>query len=108
MKHGEIIYKDAVNAILTVLKKGDIGEAYNAANEETYCSIYEMACLVAEKCANNTIKVIINEAEENQFGYAPVLSMNLDTSKLRELGWMPTCGLERMFNEMIKYMCDAE
>lgn len=100
--------KDAVNAILTVLKKGDIGEAYNAANEETYCSIYEMACLVAEKCANNTIKVIINEAEENQFGYAPVLSMNLDTSKLRELGWMPTCGLERMFNEMIKYMCDAE
>lgn len=100
--------KDAVDAILTVLKKGDIGEAYNAANEETYCSIYEMACLVAEKCANNTIKVIINEAEENQFGYAPVLSMNLDTSKLRELGWMPTCGLERMFNEMIKYMCDAE
>ena len=100
--------KDAVDAILTVLKKGDIGEAYNAANEETYCSIYEMACLVAEKCANNTIKVIINEAEENQFGYAPVLSMNLDTSKLRGLGWMPTCGLERMFNEMIKYMRDAE
>lgn len=100
--------KDAVDAILTVLKKGDIGEAYNAANEETYCSIYEMACLVAEKCANNTIKVIINEDEENQFGYAPVLSMNLDTSKLRRLGWMPTCGLERMFNEMIKYMCDAE
>ena len=93
---------------MTVLKKGDIGEAYNAANEETYCSIYEMACLVAEKCANNTIKVIINEDEGNQFGYAPVLCMNLDTSKLRGLGWRPTCGLERMFNEMIKYMRDAE
>ena len=42
---------DAVKAILTVLLKGESGQAYNAANKETYCSIYEMAQLVAKECA---------------------------------------------------------
>lgn len=47
--------QDVVEAILTVLLKGENGEAYNAANEETYCSIYEMAQLVATRCARGRI-----------------------------------------------------
>lgn len=96
--------EDAANAILTVLLKGTVGEAYNAANEDTYCSIYEMAHLVAEKCANNKISVVIKEKDTEKLGYAPVLHMNLDTSKLKSLGWKPYCGLEKMFSKMIKGM----
>ena len=49
---------DAVTAILTVLLKGKNGEAYNAANEDTYCSIKEMAELVARmKEVNVVVKV---------------------------------------------------
>ena len=51
---------DAVSAILTVLLNGKIGEIYTAANEETYCSIYEMAKLVAEM---NGIDVEIKEQD---------------------------------------------
>ncbi len=96
---------DAVSAILTVLLRGSDGEAYNAANEETYCSIREMADLAARECAEGKIKVRIEaDKDPSVFGYAPTLHMNLDTSKLRALGWHPSCGLAESYRRMIKSM----
>lgn len=101
-KRNYLYTEDAVNAILTVMLNGKVGEAYNAANEDTYCSIYDMACLVAEKCAKNKIGVKINNTSDlEQHGYAPTLKMNLDTSKLKKIGWKPTVDLVNMFNNMI-------
>ena len=102
-KRNYLSVNDAVDAVLTVLLKGNVGEAYNASNEDTYCSIYDMASLVADKCANGRISVIIDEDDVNR-GYAPTLKMNLDSSKLRSLGWEPRIGLEDMFNTMINDM----
>ena len=92
-KRSYLYTEDAVNAILTVLLKGKDGEAYNAANEDTYCSIYEMARLVADNCAGSKINVIIEESDSTSLGYAPTLHMNLDTGKLQKLGWKPKVGL---------------
>ena len=92
---------DAAAAILTVLAFGEVGEAYNAANEETYCSIYEMAQMVANECAAGDITVRIEAEDASKFGYAPVLHMNLDTFKLRSLGWEATVGLKDQFDRMI-------
>lgn len=105
-KRNYLYTDDAVNAVLTVLLRGESGEAYNAANESTYCSIYEMACLVAEKCAKKQIKVII-KADDNaeRLGYAPTLHMNLDTTKLQKLGWQASVNLEDMYHNMILDMC---
>lgn len=101
-KRSYLYTEDAADAILKVLLNGAVGEAYNAANEETYCSIYEMALMVAEKCADGRIEVIIdNEINADELGYAPVLHMNLDTSKLQSLGWKAEYGLEDMFKNMI-------
>lgn len=82
---------DAVSAILTILLKGENGQAYTVANEETYCSIYEMASLVAGKYG---IQVEIQEQDIASQGYANTLYMNLDTAKLQKLGWKPQVGLE--------------
>ena len=93
---------DAVNAIFTILYKGKNGKAYNVANENTYCSIYEMAKMVAEKCANPPVTVVINDTENiSQFGYAPTLKMNLATDEVRSLGWKAETGLLESFKNMI-------
>lgn len=103
-KRAYLFIDDAVSAILTVLIKGKIGEAYNAANEDTYCSIYEMAELVANKCCNQTIGIVIAENDVSNYGYAPTLKMNLSTKKIQEIGWKATTNLQEMFQKTINYM----
>lgn len=104
-KRSYLYTEDAVDAILTVLLNGKPMEAYNAANEETYCSIYDMACLVADKFGQGRITVKIEAQEDlTTYGYAPTLHMNLDTTKIRSLGWSPKAGLVDMFEKMIEYM----
>lgn len=101
-KRNYLYVDDAVSAVLTLLLKGKNGEAYNVANEDTYCSISEMAKLVADM-AGGKIKVIYEIPENlDSYGYAPPLKMNLDTSKIRELGWCPTKGLIEMYENLIE------
>jgi UDP-glucuronate decarboxylase len=89
---------DAVNAIFTVLLKGEAGEAYNAANEQAYCSIKEMAETVAnldiiKAKYGGPVSVVIDESKNDGKTYPPELYMNLDTKKYRNwagkhrLGW---------------------
>lgn len=103
-KRNYLYTADAVTAILSVLLSGKSGEAYNAANEETYCSIYEMAELVAGLSEDGKTSVKIEIEDESAFGYAPTLKMNLDTSRLRGLGWSAKTDLKEMFSRLITCM----
>lgn len=88
---------DAVTAVLTVLLRGADGEAYNAANEATYCSVRAMAELVARTCAGGRVRVRVEPQDVGGLGYAPTLRMDLDTAKLQALGWRPTTSLAEMY-----------
>lgn len=105
-KRSYLYLADACAAILIVMAKGRCGEAYNAANEETYCSIKQMADLVADHIAEGKITVRVAPDKELQkiYGYAPALKVNLDTSKLQEIGWKPETGLVDMYKRMITCM----
>lgn len=93
---------DAVTAILTILTNGTSGQAYNVANESTYCSIYEMAKLVAS--LNSKISVKIEAGNSTANGYAPTLKSNLSCAKLNKLGWKAEFGLRETFVKMINDM----
>lgn len=105
---------DAVTAILTVLLLGKDGEAYNAANEQTYCSIKEMAETVANLPIirdkfNGPVSVVIDESKNDTKIYPPELYMDLDTSKLKTIGWTATSNLGDMFTRMIQTdICGGE
>jgi nucleoside-diphosphate-sugar epimerase len=101
-KHNYLYAADAVTAILTIILNGANGEAYNATNEATYCAIYEMAQLVAQKCSKGEISVEIQLEDESKFGYAPTLKMNLSSQKLEKLGWNATTDLLQAMNRIIE------
>lgn len=103
-KRSYLYTADAATAIFMVLLRGENGEAYNAANESSYCSIYEMAQMVAAIDENSPIKVIVNEKNPDNFGYAPTLHMNLSTEKLQNLGWKPSINLKESFIRLISSM----
>lgn len=48
---------DAVSALLTVMLKGEPGCAYNAANPSTYCSVREMAEMVATLVPDGNVQL---------------------------------------------------
>lgn len=100
-KRNYLYTADAVAAILVVLTRGAHGEAYNAANEEIFCSIREFAEVVCRECGEGQIEVEVRVEDGSKYGYAPTLFMNLDTGKLRELGWRACYPL----GEMVRRLC---
>ncbi len=92
---------DAVSALLLLCIKGVAGETYNIANEDTTCSIAEMAQIVAN-LSNGTTKVIFNLSTDTaQLGYNPEMKIKLLSNKLRKLGWKPTNDITTAFKKAI-------
>ena len=100
-KRSYVYTMDAVAAVLTIMTKGTRGEAYNIANEDAYCSILDMANMVAKEIADDKISVLIREDATAAKAYLPDLCMNLDCSKLRSLGWKPSIRLKDMYLRMM-------
>ena len=89
---------DAITAILYILLKGEAGEAYNVANEDTYISAKGMAEFLRDNF-NPSISVRV-ELNDNM-GYAPVTKLKLSSQRLRSLGWCPKMGLKDIFRSLI-------
>ena len=102
-KHQYLYSADAVSAILTVLLKGENNTCYNAANPETYCSIFEMGQLVANTISEGRIKVVL-DIKDTEGLYPPPSFLNLDITRIKGLGWNAEIGLEEMFRRMIAVM----
>lgn len=92
---------DAVSAILTVLLKGETGQAYNAGNPETYCSVREMAEFVASNFATKPIKVICLGNEKECKKFPPAHFYNLSMKEIEKLGWRQDKGLIEMYQRLI-------
>lgn len=94
---------DAVSAILVSLLKAEPGQAYTVANPDTYCSIKDMAQMVADELAGRDIKVVFDIVEDiEKLGYTGTLFMDLDVEKMEGLGWRTGTDLKSMFERMIR------
>lgn len=95
---------DAICGILTILLKGENGQAYNVVCETTTMKIAEMAALVANEISGGKINLIFDIPESSlTYGYAPDVVLRLDGAKLRSLGWEPRIApdLATMYRRMI-------
>ena len=95
---------DAVSAIETILEKGETATPYTVANEDTFCTVREMAeaLAAAHPESGSSVKFDFSDAEKR--GFAPPFRMKLDCSRLRALGWTPKTGLMETFDRMIAHM----
>lgn len=94
---------DAVTAILTVLLNGEAGQAYNAANPDTYCSVYEMAEMCARDISGGSIGVKFSLNDDVSMYPAPGY-LRLDVSALKRCGWHPSVSLQEMYRRTIEYV----
>lgn len=93
-----VIYTlDAISAVLTVLFKGVSGEAYNATNPSTFCSVKDRAYkMFAEFNPNITIEFAETDTAVAQ-GYLPKRALLEDISKIQNLGWNPLTNCKEIY-----------
>lgn len=92
---------DAVSAIIAILERGEAGVAYNVANPSTFCTIREMAELVAREFGDGRCRVVVGGDSAAERGYLPEFKMNLNVDRLKALGWSPAMGLKEMFGQLL-------
>ena len=103
-KRNYLYITDAVSAIFAILLNGENGQIYNAANEETYCSILEMANVAAILSKDRKTKIVFEFLDDSVTGYQAVKKVDLSSEKLQKLGWKPSVDLKTAFAKMIKQL----
>lgn len=94
--------RDAVVGLLMLLTKGVRGEAYNVANEKTFCSIRGMAERVIAAFPESGSQLVFDIPEDvAALGYPPNSRLKLSSRKMRDLGWKPSVDLETMYARLI-------
>lgn len=92
---------DAVRAVLVLLSRGEDGRAYNVANPGTFCSIREMADLVARELGGGRCRVTFGSNPERAVTFRRGSTIDLDVSRLEALGWQPEQTLPEMYRAMV-------
>lgn len=98
-----VIYSlDAVSAAFMVLLNGKAGEAYNATNPDTYCSVKERA-INTIKTFNPSIRIEreLKDTSVEQ-GYLPKYMLLEDIEKIKALGWKPKADMDYIYSVDIK------
>lgn len=85
---------DAVTALLTILLNGSNGKAYNVANQNSYCSIRQLAQMICDLFSPQSHVLVNTGTAEEKAIYPPDSYLRLDTSALESLGWEPCVSLQ--------------
>ena len=95
---------DAVTGLLTVLLKGESGEAYNVADQSCDIQLRDLAKMIADIAGTEVIFDLPNETEAA--GFSKATKARLDGSKLKELGWTPGYSLPEALRKTLSILGD--
>ncbi len=93
---------DCVSAMLTVLTKGEAGEAYNISNPGARVSIAEFAQMTAEYGGRKCLFAIPNETDAQES--TPIPCAVLNSEKLQGLGWKGAYGVPRGIRHTLRIL----
>ena len=93
---------DCVSAILTVLVKGEKGQAYNLSNPASVVTIREMAEAFAKA---GSVEILYEDPSDQEvLGYNLMDHSILNSEKLRSLGWKGCFDLEKGTAATLRYL----
>jgi nucleoside-diphosphate-sugar epimerase len=93
---------DAVSGLLTILLKGENGEAYNIAEEHSDIMLKDIAAIIA---SINNKKVVFEIPDTIEAaGYSTATKARLNGHKLQKLGWMPKYDIKAGLNRTINIL----
>lgn len=94
---------DAAMGVLTVLLKGESGEAYNVSDTESEATLRQIAEWLAE---DNHVKVIFDMPDAaEQAGYSTATKALLNTEKIKALGWSPQTHMRDGLRKTVQNLC---
>jgi UDP-glucuronate decarboxylase len=100
---------DALEAILLVLVKGEIGEAYNVGNPSQEVSIFDFANKVKDLDETKTLKLTVIEREDPLSYIASKVTKNTPSiKKISVLGWFPKTDLNQGLKRTIEFIKISE
>lgn len=92
---------DCASAILTVLLKGECGEAYNISNPHSIVTIRELAECMAKTAG---VKVVYEQASDQELkSYNMMDNSSLQSTKLENMGWMGRFDIKKGIGSTIKH-----
>lgn len=93
---------DAVSAMFLVMLKGQIGEAYNIANETEEKEIREVADMLVKAFPERGLEVVFDIPKEQSAGYSKMGRVKLNTGKVEKLGWKCNVALKEGIKRTVK------
>ena len=97
---------DTVSGLLTVLLKGETGEAYNIADDKSDIMLKDLAAIIAEKAGTKVIFELPDEVEKS--GYSTATKARLDSTKVSKLGWKAKYDIQSGINRTIDILSVCE
>lgn len=97
---------DAVAGILTVLLKGERGEAYNVADPDSDVRLKDIAGVIAAQANREVIFQLPDQTESR--GYSVVANGLLDAEKLRGLGFRAHYNIEEGIARTVQVLSESE
>ncbi len=95
---------DAITGLLTVLTKGENGEAYNVADQWCDIRLRDLAKMIADLSGTEVIFDLPNETEAA--GFSKATKARLDGSKLKGFGWSPLHSLPEAIKKTLSILGD--
>jgi nucleoside-diphosphate-sugar epimerase len=93
---------DAIIGFLTVMIKGENGQAYNVGNPDEEHSILELANILVGMYPELGLKVVVNKPiTDANYLKSPILRNSPNIDKVKQLGWAPKTTVQEGFKRTI-------
>ena len=90
---------DCASAILTVLGKGENGQAYNISNSASVITIRQMSQILADSA--NVDLIVESASAEEQAAFNPMNNSSLEAGRLEALGWAGSFDAQAGFSHTV-------